>query len=90
MVNLSSRKGSPESRTASREMPSPLWHISQERAATDLSLTQAGSGGPHGGLRGRSGAGGSPTPLMPESTTLTSQQHDQMAEGSQTEQPRER
>lgn len=51
----------------------------------DPSLPQAGA--LMSGLRGRSEAGGSPTLLMPGSTPLTSQQHGQMADGSQAEQP---
>lgn len=54
----------------------------------DPSLPQAGA--LMSGLRGRSEAGGSPTLLMPGSTPLTSQQHGQMADGSQAEQPGER
>lgn len=66
----------------------PPRHSPQEGAAMDPSLPQAGA--LMSGLRGRSEAGGSPTLLMPGSTPLTSQQHDQMADGSQAEQPGER
>lgn len=70
--------------------PTSLGHIPQEGAATGLSFRETGSGGPDVRPEGQKWGWGLPILPIPESASLTGQEHGQMAEGSPAKQPGER